>query len=316
MPLVSVIVPARDASGTLGRALAALAGQELEGEYEVIVVDDGSRDATAEVARAAPGPVTVLRQAATGPAAARNRGVSQASADLLAFCDADVFPTPGWLAAGVAELERAQLVQGKVLPDPQAPLGPFDRTLWITKQVGLFETANLFVTREVFDRAGGFEQWLEPRRGKALAEDVWFGYRALRGGARATFCPDALAHHAVFPRAWPAYVAERTRVEYFPAMARRMPELRLQFLYRRLFLTRRAAQFDLACAGLVLAAARRSRLPLTLTVPYLRELRRHSMRARPHPPRASVVALADLAADVTGLAGSMFGSVRYRALVL
>jgi glycosyltransferase involved in cell wall biosynthesis len=316
MPLVSVIVPARDASGTLGRTLAALAGQELEGDYEVIVVDDGSRDATAEVARAAPGPVTVLSQPAAGPAAARNRGVRHARAALLAFCDADVFPTPRWLSAGVSALGSADLVQGRVLPDPQARLGPFDRTLWITKHVGLFETANLFATRQAFDRAGGFEQWLEPRRGKALAEDVWFGYRALRAGARVSFCPESLAHHAVFPRAWPAYVAERTRLEYFPAMARQMPEMRREFFYLRAFLTPRSARFDLAWAALALAALGRAKSPLVLALPYLRELRRHSMRVRPEGPRALAVAGADAAADLVGLASLLWGSLRFRSPVL
>ena len=229
MPTASVIVPARNAELTLPRTLRALAGQDLDGGYEVIVVDDGSRDRTAELAeRAASGagaPVTVLHQPPLGPAAARNRGAAYAHAATLAFCDADVFPAPGWLRAGVGALGNADLVQGCVWPDPEAPLGPFDRTLWITSQVGLWETANLFVTRAVFDAAGGFEEWLRPRRGKALAEDVWFGYRALRDGARPAFCPDALAHHAVFERRWTAYAAERARLRYFPAMVARMPEL-------------------------------------------------------------------------------------------
>jgi glycosyltransferase involved in cell wall biosynthesis len=316
MPTVSVIVPARDAAATLGRTLAALAGQDFEGEYEVLVVDDGSTDATAEVIRAAGGPVRALSQAAEGPAAARNHGVEHAHAPLLAFCDADVFPTPGWLAAGVGALGGADLVQGEVVPDPQSPRGPFDRSLWITGQVGLFETANLFVTRRAFDRAGGFEQWLEPRRGKAMAEDVWFGHRVLRTGATAKFCPDALAHHAVFPRGWPAYVAERTRMEYFPGMARRMPELRREFFYRRAFLTRRTAEFDLAIAGLAAAGLRRSPVPLILAAPYLRELRRHSMRVRPEGPRALAVAGADAAADLVGLASLLRGSLRFCSPVL
>ena len=324
MPTASVIVPARDAELTLPRTLRALAGQDLEGGFEVIVVDDGSRDRTAELAvQAAAGdgpPVIVLRQPALGPAAARNRGVARARGALLAFCDADVFPVPGWLRAGVDALGDADLVQGCVLPDPGVPLGPFDRTLWITSQVGLWETANLFVTRATFDAAGGFEEWLVPRRGKALAEDVWFGYRALRAGARPAFCPDALAHHAVFQRTWTAYAAERARLRYFPAMAARLPELRRAFLHHGLFLNRRTAKLDLALAAALLAVGRRSAPSMAgaavAAMPYLRELRRHAGRSPETPPGMAAVAAADAAADMVGLAALLAGSARHRAPVI
>jgi glycosyltransferase involved in cell wall biosynthesis len=317
MPRASVIVPARDARQTLPRTLQALARQAVAGGFEVIVVDDGSRDGTAQVARAADGPVTVLTQPARGPAAARNLGAAHATGDVLAFCDADVFPADGWLRAGVGALADADLVQGRVLPDPGAELGPFDRTIWITSQVGLWETANLFVTRRAFDAAGGFEQWLRPPRGKALAEDVWFGYRALRAGARPGFCPDALAHHAVFTRRWPAYAGERARLRYFPAMVRRMPELRGSFLYRRRFLNSRSARFDLAVAAGALALGRRRPLALLAVAPYARAVHAHARhRAGAGLGALAGVAAADVVADVIGLAALAAGTVRYGTPVL
>jgi glycosyltransferase involved in cell wall biosynthesis len=307
-PIVSVIVPARDAAATIVRTLVALAGQQLDaGAFEVIVVDDGSGDDTLALAHAAPGPTHVITQPPRGPAAARNRGAATASGSLLAFCDADVFPTPGWLQAGVYGLRRADLVQGKVVPDPGAVLGPFDRSLWITAQVGLWETANLFVTREVFEAAGGFQEWITPRRSKALAEDVWFGYRALRAGARPAFCAEALAHHAVFARGWPAYVAERSRLRYFPAMARKMPELRSAFLYRRVFLNPRTARFDLALAGVVLALMRRNPVALVAAAPYVRAILSRG---------SAGVAAGDVLADAVGFGALVAGSVRYGAPVL
>jgi glycosyltransferase involved in cell wall biosynthesis len=316
MPLASVIVPARNARETLPRTLATLARQELDGGHEIIVVDDGSTDGTAGAARTAPGQVTVVAQEGLGPAAARNRGVEAARGSILAFCDADVFPAEGWLSAGVSALRCADIVQGKVCPDPGAALGPFDRSLWITSEVGLWETANLFVGRELFERLGGFEEWFRPRVGKALAEDVWFGYRALRLGARPAFCAEALAHHAVFPRSWRDYVCERRRLECFPAIAAKMPEFRERFMSGRLFLTKRSGRLDLGLAGAFAALLLRSPLPLLAAGPYLRTLRTESKRAWPVGPRASVVGAADFAADLVGLAALIGGSIRDRSLVL
>jgi glycosyltransferase involved in cell wall biosynthesis len=312
----SVIVPARDAAATLPRTLEALARQELDGAYEVIVVDDGSTDGTSEVAKHGPGPVRLLAQSPLGPAAARNRGVAASTGPVLAFCDADVFPTPGWLGAGLAALEESDVVQGKVLPDPLSPLGPFDRSIWITFEVGLYETANLFVRRRAFDRTGGFEDWLKPEIGKAMAEDVWFGWKARRLGARTAFSPEALAYHAVFRRGWREYVAERRRLRYFPAMASKMPELRRHFLYRSVFLNRRSALFDFGLAGTAVGVALRSAIPLSMAIPYLRLARSSARRARPVGPRWPAVAAADLAADLVGLASLARGSLRYRSPVL
>ncbi len=312
-----MIVPARDAEATLARTLAALRQQDLDGEYEVIVVDDGSLDGTAALARVAGVPVKVLTQARLGPAQARNRGVAAARGEVLAFCDADVYPTPAWLRAGIDALQAADIVQGRVLPDPQAALGPFDRSIWVTFEVGLFETASLFVRRATFDQVEGFQEWIRPRGGgKALAEDVWFGYRARRLGATSTFCPEALAHHAVFRRSWREYVLERRRLRYFPAMAARIPELRRTFLHRRVFLNPRTLRLDLALLALATGTALRSPVPLAGTVPYLRTVRRHSRRAEVAGPAPAVVAAADLAADVVGLAALLGGSMRFGALVI
>jgi glycosyltransferase involved in cell wall biosynthesis len=313
MPRASVIVPARNAEATLPRTLVALARQDVEDPYEVIVVDDGSTDSTFDVARAGPGPVRVFRLRGLGPAAARNRGVAESQSHVLAFCDADCFPTPAWLRAGMTALTSAEVVQGHVLPDPSSPLGPFDRTLWITHEVGLYETASLFVRRDTFDRVGGFEEWLNPEIGKAMAEDVWFGWKARRLGATTGFSPDALAYHAVFRRGWKDYTAERRRLRYFPAMARKMPELRRHFFYRRLFLNRRTAALDAGLVGALAALLLRSPLPLVAGVPYCRIV---FSRARTFKGQRMKVAAADVAADAVGLAALSRGTLQYRSPLL
>jgi glycosyltransferase involved in cell wall biosynthesis len=307
------VIPARDARATIERCVGALARQDLEGPWEAVLVDDGSSDGTADAAaRAAEEaglPLRVERVAGEGPAAARNRGAAVASGAALAFLDADCFPEPGWLAAGLHALGRADLVQGRVIPDPSFVRGPFDRTLHVNGPSPLFESANLFVQRAAFDRLEGFEDWLEPEVGKAVAEDVWFGWRARRAGATTAFAPDALVHHAVFREGAVAHVLERRRLAHFPAIAARVPEIRDELFFARWFLDRRTAAFDLAVAAL--ATRRRGLLPLTL--PYAAILFSEALAWRRLAPQVAAVRMA---ADGVGLLALLRGSARRRSLVL
>ena len=239
--------------------------------------------------------------------------MAAASGEVLAFTDADCYPAPDWLRRGLEALDGADLVQGRVVADPGTPRGPFDRSVTVDGERGLYETANLIVRRSLFEELGGFEDWLPARIGKPLAEDLWLGWRARRAGARTAYAERALVHHAVFERGPAAYVAERARLVYFPAIAAKMPELRDSFFWRRWFLNERSAAFDAAVLGVALAARTRSPLPLAAALPYARIARR---RARPFGPRAPLVLAADLAADAVGLAALAIGSARNRSALL
>jgi glycosyltransferase involved in cell wall biosynthesis len=87
-PLVSVIVPAFNAADFLGRAIASALGQAWR-PIEIVIVDDGSTDATADLAESFGPLVRVFRQANGGPAAARNRAIAESRGAFLAFLDAD-----------------------------------------------------------------------------------------------------------------------------------------------------------------------------------------------------------------------------------
>jgi glycosyltransferase involved in cell wall biosynthesis len=307
-----VVVPAHDAEATIGRTLDSLARQRLDQPYEVVVVDDGSSDGTAAVVASAGGPVRLVEQPSPGgAAAARNRGAAEARGAVLAFTDADCFPAPDWLAAGLRCLADADLIVGAVRPEPGVECGPFERSLTVERETGLYETANVFLRRELFERLGGFEAWIHDR-GRPLSEDTWLGWRARRGGARTAFCAAAVVEHAVLPRGARAYVAENLRRRHFPAMVERIPELRGQFLFARWFLTRRTAAFDAALAGVAAARLTHSPLPLAAAVPYARQVAR---RALPYRRRAPLVAAVEVIADAAGAAALLYGSVSRRTIV-
>ena len=318
MPDVSVIVPAHDAAATVGATLDALAGQAFAGTYEVIVVDDGSRDATGAIAQRA-GARVVRHDIAAGPAAARNSGRRAAGGRLLAFTDADCAPAPDWLARGADAARDADLVQGSVAPPPGVGVGPFDRTLWVfAESPRLYETANLFVTPELFDRVGGFRAFTAPGPGlrpavgtEHFGEDILFGWAARRLGARVTFHAPAVVHHAVFRRGPRGYIRERWRLRYFPAIVREVPELRGGFV-AGLFLSPRSAKFDLALAGVAAAAATRRPAPLAAVLPYAATLRRTQLWRR----SAWRENLARVSADAVGAAALAAGSVAARTPVL
>jgi len=113
---VSVVVPVYNGGGLLRKCLRALVGQTLDRDlYEVVVVDDGSSDDSADVARSFDG-VTVLQRPHRGVAAARNAGWRAASGNWIASTDADCLPSRGWLASLLAAVrladERGECVAG------------------------------------------------------------------------------------------------------------------------------------------------------------------------------------------------------------
>jgi glycosyltransferase involved in cell wall biosynthesis len=87
-PLVSIIIPTRNREARVPAAIDSVLNQTQQ-DFELIVVDDGSTDATQEVLRAYGSRIACLRIDPAGPSAARNRGIAAAQADLIAFLDSD-----------------------------------------------------------------------------------------------------------------------------------------------------------------------------------------------------------------------------------
>lgn len=199
-PSISVVVPVRDGAASLTALLDSLAAQTLRaGAFEVVVVDNGSRDDAAAVVAARAGAV-VVRESWANRGLARNRGVAVARADLIAFTDGDCLAEPGWLAALLRCLESgAPLVAGPVRLDTGQPPSRYERLelLWRFAQEehvrasGWAASANLGIRREAFEAIQGFD-----RRYEQIGEDVDLCLRAQAAGHRLAYCAEAAVHHA------------------------------------------------------------------------------------------------------------------------
>ena len=118
-PWVSVVVPAYNAESSIALCLEALMQQDYPGNlFEIIVVDDGSADATAHIVQGFP--VRYVYQKNAGPAAARNHGAQKAAGEILLFTDADCVPDPDWVEEMVLAFRNPSIaaVKGAYRNDP------------------------------------------------------------------------------------------------------------------------------------------------------------------------------------------------------
>lgn len=202
---LSVIVPTYNRPQQLDRCLAALARQDLEGTFEVIVVDDGGDVPVQPIVDRYAGtvPFITARQDNTGPAAARNAGAARASGRYLAFTDDDCAPEPGWLSALCTALEhdvRAvvagrtvnALVDNVFAEASQSLLSYLDRAGRCRNgDLAFAASNNLAVEAARFHRIGGFDASFP----LAASEDRDFCDRSRLAGGSLRRAHDAVVHH-------------------------------------------------------------------------------------------------------------------------
>lgn len=205
-PLVSVVIPAHNAAADLDSCLASLAGQ-LPAGSEVIVVNDASTDATAEVARRH-GARLFSRERRGGPASARNWGCHEARGTWIFFLDADVTVHPSTIATALAHLAANPGVDALFGSYDDAPghpglvsqfrnllhhhvhqTGQFQQN---TRPAQTFWTGCGWIRRSAFLGLGGFDHWLYE---KPAIEDIEFGYRLHDAGHQTVLARDVLCKH-------------------------------------------------------------------------------------------------------------------------
>lgn len=200
LPTLSVIVPVYNAGVALSVQLAALAAQHYEAEWETVIVDNGSTDGSAELARRFVAQLPNLRivtsTAGKGPAFARNVGASVATGDALIFVDQDDEVAPGYINAMGHKLATCEFVGARVdhkTLNPQLLVEA--RFPWQSDDLmrGGFLPATsgcaLGIRRGLFEVLGGFDERF------LYAQDIELSWRAQLAGTELCFVPDAILHY-------------------------------------------------------------------------------------------------------------------------
>lgn len=209
-PLISIIVPTRNRAALLGNLLDSLE-RIIYPCWEVIVVDDGSTDVTRRMVEMRDQGQLSLRylyQSWGKMGAARNLGIAQARAEIIAFTDDDCIVDPHWLAEiarAFASHPQALGVQGRTITN-HADMTPFTRQVEQLEGGPPYRTCNIAYRAGILTQLGGFDPVL------IRGEDVVMGMRVLEHG-EIVFAPDAVVLHPPRPKEWANRSAWRTLLE-------------------------------------------------------------------------------------------------------
>src|SRR5947209_2872680 len=241
MPKVSIIIPAYYQGRFLRAALESALGQSHR-NVEVVVIDDGSTDDTAEIAAGFADRIKYIRQENAGLPSARNRGIRESSGDYLCFMDSDDFYDPekvqrqaelldadpelGFVYCDIITTDEA----GQPLPEQASVYSPsrqmsgnIFQTLMLA---GYFPPHTVMIRRRVLEAVGEFD----PELGGHADYELWL--RAAAAGHTACFINQKLAYYRTYPTSMSKdgqHMAE-TRLETFRKISRLHPDLVAQSL--------------------------------------------------------------------------------------
>ena len=222
---LSVVVPAYNAASTIGVCVAALRNQTIDRPYEIIVVDDGSSDETAAVARAAG--ATVLSTPRGRPAAARNAGIRAAQGAIVCCTDADCTPRPDWLAEIARPFDDPAAIACKGTYASRQPsliarfvqLEYEDKYDLLREQesIDFIDTYSAAYRRDVLLANDGFDERFD------YLEDQELSFRLAARGYRMVFQPAAVVEH-LHSATLRAYLRKKGIIGYWKAqVVRRFP---------------------------------------------------------------------------------------------
>jgi glycosyltransferase involved in cell wall biosynthesis len=197
--LVSVIIPAYNVQETIEDCVRSLLGSALPREqFEILVVDNGSRDRTPAILASYGEELRVLHEPRRGAAAARNRGLRHARAACVAFLDADSTADPRWLPEILPPLDDPSvgIVGGRILAQrPCNSIAAFGERIHDVDfainvaQPPYVATGNWASRLAVLREVGFFDESL------LRSQDVDLSYRIVQAGYRLVYAPHAVVYH-------------------------------------------------------------------------------------------------------------------------
>lgn len=211
LPKVTIVVPTYNAERTIGPLLDSLLKLDYP-DYEVVVVNDGSRDRTKALVEQYP--VRIIDQPNRGASAARDAGLRAASGEIVAYVDSDVTVEPDWLRKLVAPFADSSLVggtTGRTVFLRNETCSSWMRSLDIERRnarrkeyTRLANGPNCAFRRNLLLELGGFDpRWYH-------AEDTEVSYRVWQRGFRIRYVSDAVVHH-VPEEDWRDFLRKRYR---------------------------------------------------------------------------------------------------------
>jgi glycosyltransferase involved in cell wall biosynthesis len=198
-PSISVIVCAYNAEATLGECLEHACALDYP-RLEIVVVDDGSTDSTADIARRHP-EARLVSISRSGLATARNEGLKNTAGEIVAFLDSDAYPSPDWLyylalgfdkedVVGVGGPNECPVDEGRRAQEiAAAPGGPI-HVLLSDDRAEHIPGCNMAFKRDALEQLGGFDPIYI-----VAGDDVDFCWRVLDRDLQIGFHPAALVWH-------------------------------------------------------------------------------------------------------------------------
>ena len=195
--ILSIIIPTHNSDQTIERCIRSLTSQSFPREkFEIIVVDDGSKDQTSSLAKKAGADKVIITEPCF-QGKSRNIGVENANGNLLGFIDSDCEAKDGWVETIIKELETLNAISG-----PIENGNPQSKVAWAEyfvefcafnefkkrSSIRMMPGCNIACLKESFSKAGGFSE-------VPLSEDIMFSQSLRRQGFEQIFVPEMQIRH-------------------------------------------------------------------------------------------------------------------------